>query len=56
MVQVSATAFDLPVVVDAVPPTERLLGGVTFVAGNAFVDLPTADVVLLKRMLHGPAG
>jgi len=55
-VQVSATAFDLPVVVDAVPPTERLQGGVAFVAGNMFTDLPNADVVLLKRLLYGPAG
>ena len=54
--QVSATAFDLPVVVDAVPPTERLQGGVAFVAGNMFFDLPNADVVLLKRLLYGPAG
>ena len=54
--QVSATAFDLPVVVEAVPSAERLQGGVAFVAGNMFTDLPNADVVLLKRLLHGPAG
>tara|TARA_B100000795_G_scaffold46700_1_gene30693 strand:- start:363 stop:530 length:168 start_codon:yes stop_codon:yes gene_type:complete len=55
-VQVSATAFDLPVVVEALPPAERLQGGVAFVAGNMFTDLPNADVVLLKRLLHSPAG
>ena len=54
--QVSATAFDLPVVVNAAPPAERLHGGVAFVAGNMFADLPDADVVLLKRLLHGIAG
>lgn len=54
--QVSATAFDLPVVVDAIPPAEQLQGGVAFVAGNLFTDLPDADVILVKRLLHGPAG
>ena len=26
------------------------------IAGNMFFDLPNADVVLLKRLLYGPAG
>ena len=41
--QVSAIAFDLPVVVDALPPAERLQGGVAFVAGNMFTGLPIRD-------------
>jgi O-methyltransferase domain len=45
-----AKLFDLPQVVAAVEPAERL----TVVAGNAFDDpLPAADACILSQIIHG---
>jgi 2,7-dihydroxy-5-methyl-1-naphthoate 7-O-methyltransferase len=45
-----ATLFDLPQVVAAIDPAERL----TIVAGNVFDDpLPAADACILSQIIHG---
>ncbi|CAO1944928.1 unnamed protein product [Urochloa humidicola] len=48
---VRCSVLELPHVVAAVPEDER--GGVEFVAGDMFENVPKADAVLLKWILHG---
>ncbi|CAO1946013.1 unnamed protein product [Urochloa humidicola] len=48
---VRCSVLELPHVVAAVPEGER--GGVEFVAGDMFENVPKADAVLLKWILHG---
>ncbi|CAL4947403.1 unnamed protein product [Urochloa decumbens] len=48
---VRCSVLELPHVVAAVPESER--GGVEFVAGDMFENVPKADAVLLKWILHG---
>ncbi|KAF8663724.1 hypothetical protein HU200_055046 [Digitaria exilis] len=48
---VRCSVLELPHVVAGVPPGER--GGVEFVTGDMFENVPKADAVLLKWILHG---
>ncbi|CAL4974012.1 unnamed protein product [Urochloa decumbens] len=48
---VRCSVLELPHVVAAVPESER--GGVEFVTGDMFENVPKADAVLLKWILHG---